>query len=1095
MKTLIYELFSGVGVSNQLFSLETAIYLSNIMNRKLILIIRHPLCHCGRTSWDYGKFLDFFSDNYKQYLQNGLEVHYGNIPSNISNIISSKDCVTINFPRKFSQIVIIDKHLYTDENKEAIKTFRHFRDEFVIDFNSYDQEYIYINKSNASRCFYNFYTTQDNYILMSKICESLTHLHESFNIIDLNIDYKYIFVHLRLGDVKHNKNHIDNNSMQYYDHLKNTINNIYSHKENKDKKLVIMADRSEGSILNKLNDAFGIVRTEELLKNIEYKKYFKNARRFEIIDFLIQRQISYNADYFIGCEGSTVSNYIQYINYLNNKSYNLYVSKELELNDKRPSWTNKNGCGAAGIGWKMFFPENIVKKPNLKLITLTNDGYKDMTTNLLLSMKKLGIEKKLKIYCIGTECFNFFKTNYPFNEIIQIDVEGDYLKTWVEYKSIQNPDMNGKKKWATITSYKIYCMNNELVNGNDIIFTDGDIVFEKNPFQYLIDQINDHDLLIQNDNQSYSNHAFCTGFFYMKSNDKTKEITNFKSVQENIDTFQNDQQYLRRFERQLDVKYLPLELFPNGKYWRTKLPKSPYIIHFNYDTSIHKIKRMKTYHKWYIDTGLNCEKNFNYNDYFSFTTKVSFQNWIDQDLNVQDVIINSSIKDASDSFVEHPIGVQHDYLKYYFADNNNEFLKHSKRNTEVCLCSMNTGTDIARRVKNKVTRRSILNTVNNMKFVCNFRSNPVSYFKEIGKYKFVICPEGNGIDTHRLWETLYSKGIPIVERNDRMEKKLEGLPILWTTDYSELTEEYLNLKYTEILNNSYNFKKLYISSYNEIDRKDLFDKSKFWCNKRELGNFFNRYYNIHDINNRYNHVNHSQIQNIYFALKDCNGVTLDKKLDDLFKRKEKGVFIDVGANDGINQSNTLYLEKTRKWNGILITPNKDKHKECIKNRPNSICENYACVSPDYKKTTCVGDFWRINGSIDCYRSKSHNKETVNCCTLDYLLNKNIERFQKQFGKYLKTDIDLLKIDTCAFVYEVLKGIDLNKYQPTYILIEILTQDYDKICEYLSKNQYTLESNFTNYNKKQNRRWDGSHNDYLFKRIFTENINLSIKEIQ
>ena len=115
--------------------------------------------------------------------------------------------------------------------------------------------------------------------------------------------------------------------------------------------------------------------------------------------------------------------------------------------------------------------------------------------------------------------------------------------------------------------------------------------------------------------------------------------------------------------------------------------------------------------------------------------------------------------------------------------------------------------------------------------------------------------------------------------------------------------------------------------------------------------------------------------------------------------------------------------------------------------------------------------------------------------MDYLLNKNIERFQKQFGKYLKTDIDLLKIDTCAFVYEVLKGIDLNKYQPTYILIEILTQDYDKICEYLSKNQYTLESNFTNYNKKQNRRWDGSHNDYLFKRIFTENINLSIKEIQ
>jgi len=46
-KYLVYELFSGVGFYNQLFSLETAIYLANISNRKLILFIKNPLCHCG----------------------------------------------------------------------------------------------------------------------------------------------------------------------------------------------------------------------------------------------------------------------------------------------------------------------------------------------------------------------------------------------------------------------------------------------------------------------------------------------------------------------------------------------------------------------------------------------------------------------------------------------------------------------------------------------------------------------------------------------------------------------------------------------------------------------------------------------------------------------------------------------------------------------------------------------------------------------------------------------------------------------------------------------------------------------------------------
>ena len=112
-------------------------------------------------------------------------------------------------------------------------------------------------------------------------------------------------------------------------------------------------------------------------------------------------------------------------------------------------------------------------------------------------------------------------------------------------------------------------------------------------------------MLIQNDNQSADDTQFCTGFFYMKSNTKTISITNFSEISKHIDNFQNDQQYLRRFEKQLDVKYLPLDLFPNGKYWREKIPSNPYIIHFNYDVSEHKIRRMKKYNKWYLDGNIN----------------------------------------------------------------------------------------------------------------------------------------------------------------------------------------------------------------------------------------------------------------------------------------------------------------------------------------------------------------------------------------------------------------------------------------------------------------------------------------------------------
>ena len=70
------------------------------------------------------------------------------------------------------------------------------------------------------------YTTQENYKLMSNICKSLTHLHPAFNLIDYKIICSYNALHLRLGDRKHNKQSIDENSLKYYDNLKNVLQTI-----------------------------------------------------------------------------------------------------------------------------------------------------------------------------------------------------------------------------------------------------------------------------------------------------------------------------------------------------------------------------------------------------------------------------------------------------------------------------------------------------------------------------------------------------------------------------------------------------------------------------------------------------------------------------------------------------------------------------------------------------------------------------------------------------------------------------------------------------------------------------------------------------
>ena len=43
---------------------------------------------------------------------------------------------------------------------------------------------------------------------------------------------------------------------------------------------------------------------------------------------------------------------------------------------------------------------------------------------------------------------------------------------------------------------------------------------------------------------------------------------------------------------------------------------------------------------------------------------------------------------------------------------------------------------------------------------------PFENIVRLSQYRFCICPEGNGVDTHRLWEALYLKTVPVVIKSD-----------------------------------------------------------------------------------------------------------------------------------------------------------------------------------------------------------------------------------------------------------------------------------------------------------------------------------------
>lgn len=78
------------------------------------------------------------------------------------------------------------------------------------------------------------------------------------------------------------------------------------------------------------------------------------------------------------------------------------------------------------------------------------------------------------------------------------------------------------------------------------------------------------------------------------------------------------------------------------------------------------------------------------------------------------------------------------------------------------------------------------------------------YLEDMYSSKFVLCPQGNGIDTVRLWEAIYCRCIPIVMRHRAM-RYFSDLPILWINDWTEVMDPtYLQKEYQRIICEEWN---------------------------------------------------------------------------------------------------------------------------------------------------------------------------------------------------------------------------------------------------------------------------------------------------
>jgi FkbM family methyltransferase len=159
-----------------------------------------------------------------------------------------------------------------------------------------------------------------------------------------------------------------------------------------------------------------------------------------------------------------------------------------------------------------------------------------------------------------------------------------------------------------------------------------------------------------------------------------------------------------------------------------------------------------------------------------------------------------------------------------------------------------------------------------------------------------------------------------------------------------------------------------------------------------------------------------------------------------------GFFIEVGSDDGVRFSNTLFFERSLGWFGICIEPKPTVFSLLQQNRK-SICLNYAISSEDGKTEEFLeieGYGRQLSGIVKHYdirhlerisREKNHPQFEK-----DRIISVPVRTLNSILQEYKVCAIDFLSIDTEGSEVVVLSSIDLEKYPARVILIENNYQD-------------------------------------------------------
>lgn len=162
-------------------------------------------------------------------------------------------------------------------------------------------------------------------------------------------------------------------------------------------------------------------------------------------------------------------------------------------------------------------------------------------------------------------------------------------------------------------------------------------------------------------------------------------------------------------------------------------------------------------------------------------------------------------------------------------------------------------------------------------------------------------------------------------------------------------------------------------------------------------------------------------------------------IEEIVKFKRYGRFLDVGANDGITESNTYCLEKEYGWSGICVEANEELAKICASNRPGSVVS----CSVVWSEETNIDFSQPQNGNnlLSRIDNLPWNTGYFSGDFIDPIISKRTTTTLKNILGNNKQRFDYFSLDIEGAELEALKGIDWNNTEFGFITVEYGNRDH------------------------------------------------------